>query len=563
MTARAGVGGSAASAGLVHMRARPGRGLLDTIAVWRERLIALPRVPRYLAAIVLGVLGAAALPPIYALPLLIPAFAGFLWLIEGAESRHEAAALGYGFGLGHFTAGLYWVANALLTDPERYGWLAPFAPFSLAALFAVYTALAAFVTKLSFRTRYANNFVFRLSVFAAAFSAAEWLRGHALSGFAWNLIGTVWGASDAVMQTAAVIGTYGLGFLTVVLAAMPAVLGIRGGAARVKLATAALPYALFAVLWAAGAWRLSAAGPVAGVPASPPVVLRIVQPNVPQTNKWRDELRIAHLERDIDLTRNAAKSSDADAKVLVIWPETAVPFLVDYDPSVREAIASAVPKGGLIVTGAPRTTPPGERPYRVWNGIVAVDEHGQVVGTYDKHHLVPFGEYLPLRAYIPAWLGVDKLTPGSIDFSAGPGPATLHLPGMPPISPLICYEIIFPGEVADETDRPQLLLNVTNDAWFGISTGPYQHFVSARFRAVEEGLPVARAANTGISGILDPYGRVVIRLGLGRQGVIEAALPRAVATPPLYARAGDVMLPAVVVLWGLLALAAGRLHRRD
>lgn len=552
---------SAVSAGRALRRQQTaGGGVLAFLVRFRERLLALPPLLRHLAAIAFGVLAAAALPPIYALPLLIPAFAGFLWLIEGAATRREAAALGYGFGLGHFTAGLYWVANALLTDPERYGWVAPLAPFSLAALFAVYTALAAFVSKLAFRSRFAQGFVFRVTVFAAAFALTEWLRGHALTGFAWNLIGTVWGASGAVMQATALIGTYGLGFLTVVLAAMPAVLGERGGA-KARIVTAALPYVLFGCLWLGGTWRLNAAGPVAGDPAVPQVVLRIVQPNVAQTIKWRDELRIAHLRRDLDLTQGAAKPSDADATVLVVWPETAVPFLVDQDARVREAIAGAVPKGGLLVTGAPRATPPGVEPYRVWNGIAAVDGTGSVIGTYDKHHLVPFGEYLPLREFIPAWLNLGKLTPGAIDFTAGAGPVTLHLPGLPPVSPLICYEIIFPRAVTDDADRPQLLINVTNDAWFGISTGPYQHFVSARFRAAEEGIPVARAANTGISGVIDAYGRVVISLGLNRQGVIDSPLPRALGEPPPYARLGDAMLPIVIIVWALLAATTRRFAR--
>jgi apolipoprotein N-acyltransferase len=560
MTAPARAAWAAAPADFVLRREQGAAGGFTAVFVrLRARLDALPPFVRYVAAICFGVSGAAALPPLYVLPLLIPAFAGFLWLVEGAPTRREAAALGYGFGLGHFTAGLYWVANALLTDPERYGLVAPLAPLSLAALFAVYTAVAAFVSKLAFRSRYGGSFLFRLTVFAAAFALTEWLRGHALTGFAWNLIGTVWGLSGGVMQSTALIGTYGLGFLTVVAAAAPAALGEPLGSARRKIVTAALPYALFAAIWAGGLWRLQGAGPAASEPGVPKVVLRIVQPDIAQSNKWVPELRIAHLKRDLDLTRAAAKPSDADSTVVVIWPETAVPFLVDQDEAVRDAIATVVPKGGLVITGAPRATPPGVEPYEVFNGIVAVDEHGSLAGMYDKHHLVPFGEYLPFRGYVPAWMHLDKLTPGAIDFTAGSGPATLHLPGVPPISPLICYEIIFPGEVTDDNDRPQLLVNVTNDAWFGESTGPYQHFVSARFRSVEEGIPVARAANTGISGVVDSYGRVVARLGLGRQGAIDAPVPRALAGPPLYAKVGDWMLVFVIILWALLAATVRRL----
>ena len=410
----------------------------------------------------------------------------------------------------------------------------------------------------------------RIIVFAVAWTVTEWLRGHLLTGFPWNPIGSVWGVSSAMMQFVSVFGTYGLGLLTVIAAGMPALLGEEHESRNRVSVPLALTFAVVAVAWIGGAFRL--AGPLAVSQATVPhVLLRLVQPNVAQGNKWREELRLAHLKTDLDLTDAAAgaKPDNGDA-VFVIWPETAVPFLVDQDASVRAAIASVVPKGGdataggshgggLVITGAPRATPPDVVPFQVWNGIVALDAAGKVVGTYDKFHLVPFGEYLPLRSIIPPNLGLTKLTPGTIDFSAGPGPATLHLPGLPPVSPLICYEIIFPHAVVQEGDRPGLMVNVTNDAWFGVSSGPYQHFESARFRAIEEGMPVARAANTGISGVIDSFGRVVARLGLGNQGSVDSALPQALPDPPLYARFGDAMLMLLIVACGGLGVAARRI----
>jgi len=535
-------------AGAAPLRAALGR--------LRAALLGLSGWRRAMLAAALGVAATAALPPVFALPLLPVAFTGFLWLLEGTAGVRQAATLGWWFGFGHFATGIYWVGLALLTDPERYGWLAPFAPLGLAAYLAVYPAAAAALARWAGRWPAFAAGTGRVIAFAVAWSAAEWLRGHLFTGFPWNLIATAWTVSPPMMQLAAVFGAYGLGFVTVIAAAIPALLGEEASAKR-AWAPVAVAYGLLVLVWAGGAARIALAGPVDSEAMVPETTLRIVQPDVAQNEKWREALRIAHLKRDLALTRQAAALDNPGAgTVFVIWPETAVPFLVGQDASVREAIASVVPPGGLVITGAPRATPPGVAPFRVWNGVVAIDGQGKVVGSYDKFHLVPFGEYLPLRAFIPPGLGLEKLTPGSTDFSAGPGPRTLHLLGLPPVGPLICYEIIFPHAVADESDRPGLFVNVTNDAWFGTSSGPYQHFESARLRAVEEGIPVARAANTGISGVIDPFGRIVARLGLNKEGVIDSPLPRALAEPP-YARFGDLML-ALLVAAGVGVAAAVR-----
>jgi len=233
----------------------------------------------------------------------------------------------------------------------------------------------------------------------------------------------------------------------------------------------------------------------------------------------------------------------------VIWAETAVPFFLANDPVRRAFLARAVPPGGLLIVGAPRTTPAPQEPFRVWNSLEAIDGTGRIVGTYDKVHLVPFGEYVPLRVLLP----FNKLTAGRTDFSAGDGRATLALAGLPPTSPLICYEVIFPGAVARRDDRPQWLLNLTNDGWFGRSSGPYQHLAAARLRTIEEGLPLVRVANGGVSAVIDAHGRTLARLGLGEAGVVDAPLPVALAPPP-YARFGDLLVLAV----GGVAAALGR-----
>jgi apolipoprotein N-acyltransferase len=277
--------------------------------------------------------------------------------------------------------------------------------------------------------------------------------------------------------------------------------------------------------------------------------LRLVQPNVPQSLKWDPVQREANLGKTVAL----ARSPGLETRTAVIWPETAVPFVVtdfnEYGPGLRQTLATATPPGGYLLTGAPRAERDAEGRLKLWNSLHVVNESASLVATYDKFHLVPFGEYVPLRSI----LRFAKVTVGTVDFSPGPGLETLTVPGLPPASPLICYEAIFPGRVTASGLRPAWLLNITNDAWFGMSSGPYQHFTAARFRAVEEGLPLVRAANNGISAVVDGYGRVVAQLGLGETGVLDASLP-----PPLgatvYSRLGDLALLGLAAILGMLAL---------
>ncbi|MCH9051200.1 MAG: apolipoprotein N-acyltransferase [Proteobacteria bacterium] len=513
-----------------------------------RRTAALAGWPRRLVAVGLGVLATAALPPLFAVPLLVVAFTGLVWLIDGAGAARSPAraafAAGWWFGFGHFFTGLYWITNSLLVDADRFGWLVPFAVSGLSAGLAIFPGLAAAAVRLS-GARGAG----RVLALAVAWTAVEWLRGHILSGFPWNLLATAWVFSDAVSQTVAVIGAYGLSLLTVALAAAPATLGDRlGGGADAgrgrRWAAVVVMTVLFGGLWAAGEVRLAAA-PAEGSDGSmvPGVRLRLVQANIDQRLKWSPGERAANFGKYLSMT----KGPGFDEVTHVIWPETAVPYIVARDAEARAAIAAVVPPKGLLISGAIRATAAGVKPFEVWNSAHAIDQSARIVGTYDKFHLVPFGEYMPLRGVLP----LQKITPGAVDFSAGPGPRTLALPGLPPVSLLICYEVIFPGNVLDRGNRPRWLLNLTNDAWFGESTGPYQHFAAARLRAVEEGLALVRSANTGISAVIDPYGRVIARLDLGVEGVLDSPLPLPLEGLTPYARFGD------WIFLGLLAIAVG------
>ncbi len=493
-------------------------------------------------AFVLGGLVALALAPFYLWPTLF-GFAGLLHLLRRIERRWQALLLGWSFGFGHFLAGLYWIGIAFFTDPERFGALAVPAVVLLCAGLAIYPALAAWLTVLY---RWRSPVAAALAL-ALAWTATEGLRGMLFGGFPWNLIGYVWSGSTAISQLAAVTGAYGLSLIAVLLGALPAVLLEAENWRRHwrPLAVAGLGLVL---VWTGGAVRLG------GAEASdvPGVRLRLVQGNIAQHHKWQPELRARWFQRYLDLSVRSP-----DHVTDVIWPESATPYALEQDPTARAMVAAVVPPGGLLVTGGERFDLSSEPP-RAWNSLFVVDGKGTVQARYDKRDLVPFGEFLPLRGLLGR-LGLKKLTGGSIDFQPGPGRETIAVPGLPPFSPLICYEAIFPGRVVQPGDRPAWLLNVTNDAWFGRSTGPYQHFAMARMRAVEEGLPLVRSANTGISAVIDPWGRVTASLGLDETGVLDAALPEPLPAPTIYARLG---VWSVIVLAGAAAVAMALVEMR-
>lgn len=509
------------------------------------RMRALAGRRRAAVAAALGACAALALPPIHLLPLAVVGFAGLVWLLEGAsgDARRPALAaflVGWWFGFGHFALGLYWIANALLIEWERVGWMIPFAVFGLAAVLGVFTGLATSAVHAS-RARGVGA-AFALAI---AWSLCEWLRGHVLTGFPWNLTATVWAESPPMIQSAALFGAYGLSALTVLAFALPAALAARDARARwVPTLAAAL---LVAAGWGVGSYRLAGAGGA----TVPDVRLRLVQPNVPQALKWDPEAREANLRRMIALTRQPG----FETRTHTIWSETATAFPVWGDNEIlaqrRAQVAAAVPPGGMLVTGAPRFERAADGTLRVWNSLHAMDGDGTIHATYDKFHLVPFGEYVPFREILP----IDRVVPGGIDFSAGPGPRLLSIRGLPLASPLICYEVIFPGQVVPDAGHAELLLNVTNDSWFGDSAGPYQHLAAARLRAVEEGLALVRSAGGGISAIIDPYGRIHASLGLGVAGVLDSELPVSIGQTFFAQQGNAAFVVLILALWSGLLVA--------
>jgi len=493
---------------------------------------------RFLFAFAAGLLSALAFAPFGIFPALLFAYGVLVLLIDGAAASRRplrsAAFAGWAFGFGQFLAGLYWVGYAFTVDASAHAWQIPFVAVLLPGGLALFPALACALCAPVWRP--GSD---RIFLFAALYAVCEWLRGHVLTGFPWNLAAYAWGAAPGVMQSAAVFGAYGLTLLTLLLGASFAEFASPGEQApRLPAALAAL----FALLWLGGEARMAWTAP-GNVPG---VQLRIVQPNVPQAEKYPLEFRERNWMRLV-------KASAAPARIApthILWPEAAPPFLLARVPEALDEIAVLTPGNRVLMTGAVRVVATANDGFRAFNSFYIFSHGARAIGVYDKFHLVPFGEYLPLPGLLHA-LGITKLVAMPDGFDHGPGPITFPIPDAPPVGPLICYEIAFPGAVVGAV-RPGWLANVTDDSWFGPSTGPYQHLLMVRLRAIEEGLPVARAANTGISAVIDPLGRVTASLALGRQGILDSALPRALPITP-YGRLGDVwfvLLLVPCILWG-------------
>ncbi|WP_416897042.1 MAG: apolipoprotein N-acyltransferase [Minwuia sp.] len=490
---------------------------------------------RLALAFLLGAITTLVFAPFHILPLGFLGFAGLLWLLSKCGRTPEAFWTGWFFGWGHFIAGLYWIASAFLVEPEKFAWMIPFPTLGLPALLALFTSAA---TALAWRV--APTGWRRLLALAAAWTLAEMARGWVLTGFPWNLAGYALGAHHLLMQPAAWAGVFGLSFLAVLGFAAPALLAGQNRSPRA--AGAAL--AFVAVILAAGALRPE---PAVHAPGAEPVSIRIVQGNIPQREKWRPD----RVEPNFRMLLEMSRGFDGD---LVIWPETAATFLLSRAPGPLAAIAGVAPPGGHVVTGAPRVEDIGGNE-RFYNSAILIGSDGRIADSADKHHLVPFGEYLPMRAVLQR-IGLDKLAQGRGDFTIGAEDEVLVAGDLPPAALLICYEAIFPARAA-RADRPGWLLNLTNDGWFGELTGPDQHFDMTRFRAVEQGLPLIRAAGTGISGIIDAYGRIQGVIPLGTKGVLDGILPPP-ASETLFGRTGSI--PVLVI--AILLLVVSALPRR-
>lgn len=477
----------------------------------------------------------AAQAPVSFVPALFLSLPIMVWLIDGAPTPRAAAVTGWTVGFAMFVSGLHWMGHAFLVDAERFAWLMPFAVTALPAGLALFWAVAFWGAKILWRPGWS-----RVLLLAATVALAEYTRSTVLTGFPWGLPGYAWGETP-VIQAVRWAGPHGLTLLTLVIAALPLVAGLRHPACWASIA-------VIGALWVEGAWRSAPPDPGPDAP-----VLRIVQPNAAQHLKWQP----GHLERFEDrlMALSAAEPGAFGPPDAVIWPETAVTFLPQDAPNRVGAIARSA-RGAPLVTGALFYERGADGQRRWFNAAMVTTPEGRIAERYDKHHLVPFGEYLPGRWLLES-IGLEALAGmGGAGFAPGEGARSLTVDGLPPFAIAICYEMIFPQGVVAPGTRPAWILHLTNDAWFGNFAGPQQHLAQARIRAIEQGLPVIRAANTGISAVVDAQGRMTHILPLGTHGAIDARLPPPLS-PTVYSHTGDI--PALVLM--LLTVAGFGLRR--
>ena len=500
-----------------------------------------------LLAFAAGLASALAFEPVGTWPLMAFALAVLLWLVQRAPTLRSALALGWWFGFGQFVLGLNWIATAFTYQAAMPAWLGWIAVVLLSLYLAIYPAAAA---GLAWRWGRGQALVLVL-ILAAAWIVTEYLRATLFTGFAWNPVGVAL-LPSGLAWSARWLGTYGLSGLAVLLAGT-LLLALRQETGKFAALLGSI-LALAGAAWVFSPRAAEGAGPAA----------RIVQPNIGQEQKWSPQFAARNMARLAALSR-----SGANPPRLVIWPEAAVTeMLLDerrlpqYQLDVlvtRRQVQRSVPAGALLLTGGVTVqSSDGIRPSGATNSVFAIGPSARILARYDKAHLVPYGEYLPMRPILSA-LGLSRLAPGDLDFASGPGPRTLGVPGVGPVGFQLCYEIIFSGEVVDPDRRPAFIFNPSNDAWFG-AWGPPQHLAQARLRALEEGLPVVRATPTGISAIVDSQGRLLHSIPLGRMGVIDARLPLP-AAPTLFARFGNLLPFAFALVLVAAAIAVRRKAR--
>ncbi len=493
----------------------------------------------YGLAFLAGMLLTLAFAPIFLLIAAVMAISLLLWLLDKVVSAKQAFWVGWWFGFGHHLLGLYWIANSLLVDAASFAWLIPF------SILLIPAAMALYIGVVSWLLWYVQaRGLPRLLILASLWVLLEIARAHLFTGFPWNLLGYAWMFNLPIIQSASIWGVYGLSLLFILISGLPYLVKARQTrfvvAVIVFLTLVFLPYGF-------GAMRLQQAE-TASLDAP---LVRIVQGNIEQKPMRDFEERLDNIMRHQQLSIAGELEPD-----LVIWPESGINLIVSEYKEVRDLLADALTKkGSVLLSGSIRYERGEDGAAQYWNTMFMFNREGETLSYYDKHHLVPFGEFVPLRSLFPF---LEKITEGAVDFSRGEGVETVALHGydLPPFSPLICYEGIFPGKVVAEGTEPEFIVNITNDAWFGDSLGPFQHLHMVRLRAIEEGLPLFRAANTGISAAIDSYGRILNRIPLNEPGSIDVRLPEPVRYEriPFYAKHG--LLVPLALIGFCLSLAA-------
>lgn len=501
-------------------------------------------------ALIAGAIAAFSLPPYHFTPVLLLAFPCLVWLMDGAMSSHSLSAvgrmwkgfrLGWVFGFGYFLASFWWIGSAFLVEADRFAWMLPFAVMAMPMGLAFFTGGALALSGLFWHEGWGR--IFLLAMCLAIF---DWLRGHVLTGFPWNTFGYGVSGSLVLSQTASLVGIYGLGFLAVLVSCAPAILSDPARLSR-KLRPFAVVSLVGLGLAGFGYHRLN----VAEDPQVSDVDVRIIQPSIPQDEKWLPENRDLVFNTLLEMSQQPlGGNARVGQRRVIVWPESAIPFLLTREPGALFRIAQALNDRTTLATGAVRADMTGDTA-QFFNSIYFIDHTGAVLDVYDKVHLVPFGEYLPMESVLERF-GISALVDAPDGFQAGYRRKVLELADLPPLLPLICYEAIFPQYGRGEVHRPDWLLNVTNDAWFGNTPGPYQHLTQAIMRTIEQGVPLIRAANTGISTVVDAKGRVVSRLEIYETGVVDEKIPGKMQST-LYGSYGDKLFVSLLFISAIFA----------
>ena len=513
------------------------------IAAFAGRMMLLWGWQRAVVALLAGSLGALAQAPFDFPAIGFVSFPILVWLLDGAAGDVAGGRLrklrpffatGWWFGFGYFVAGLWWVGNAMLVDLQKYAWALPIAVLILPAGMAVFYGLAAALARPLW-----SDGIGRIAALAAAFAVMEWLRTFVLTGFPWNAVGYAAMPVPFLMQSVTVVGMVGMNALAVFAFSLPAMLAAPGS----RLPSMVVLAVLMAAHAGFGLGRIGLAPPGEGKT----LALRLVQPSIDQSLKWDRSRRDQIFSTYLEMSARPPEEGAARAQ-LILWPETSVPFIFQQRPEALAALGDLVGDGQTLLAGAVRLEGdnPADPAARFYNSVVAVNSAGELYDAADKVHLVPLGEFVPF-ADVLGRVGITKLVELPGGFSSGSKRNAIEVaPGISAV-PYICYEVIFPGLAAAEAGDAELIVNVTNDAWFGDSPGPYQHLRQAQLRAVEAGKPLIRAANNGISAVVDPYGRILDALELNGVGILDASLS---LTP------ADQLRAARPQLFGWIAVAA-------
>ena len=482
------------------------------------------------SAVILGMMLSGALPPYFQLWMAIVSFSGLIYLLSKEDRLKKLFVIGYCFGFGFFSCGFYWIGNALLVDMVHTGWLYPIVLFLNGAFFGLFITIPAMITV------FGKNILSKVLFFAASWGIfAEWFRGFFLTGFPWNPISSVLSFSYEMLQILAIFGTYGTSILVVLFSSLPVIYLVK----RNKIIIFLFLFFPFAV-WLYGYYSFV---PYDEAASERNIKVRLVQPSIPQEIKWDKQTIENNFNKYIDLS---VKKDNSDVD-FIVWGETASPFDFIYDMEHRISAASIVPQKGYLISGFLRREFKGNY-YIPYNSLAVINADANVIDSYDKSHLVPFGEYIPFRKILPNW--IRPIANNVAEFGRGIKYQTINIGNFPTMAPLICYEIIFSDNIVRKKDNPLWAVVLTNDGWYGISSGPYQHLVAAQMRAIEEGISIVRSANSGISAVITPYGEILGEIPLAEEGFSDVVIKIDMAHETLFGSYGN----TIPILLGIFIL---------